>query len=246
MIIGPSLSVSRRGLIFFSPANLSPELWYDANDGIVAGVGDALTSWTDRQNGVVTNTLSGQSAPVYQATGFNGKPTISFSNINMIEAALALPANRVTLVVVGQIATASEANARLAALIRKSASGDWLDDANLKIERNSTTDLTYASKGNGGSTGQQSVTYDTPSVFIGHADGGDVLYSLNGTETTGTGAAGDLTLAQKLFLGGGWNGSAGAFRLTGKISEILVFDKALNATEREQILAYEKDKWGIA
>ncbi len=63
----------------WTPATLNPSVWFDASNGVQTN-GGLVTSWSDAsmKGHTLTNTSS-TSGPTYSATGWNGKPTVSFT-----------------------------------------------------------------------------------------------------------------------------------------------------------------------
>ena len=68
----------------WSPANISTEAWYDAADSSSILTNDAVdrvSQWTDKSgNGRNATNSAPASQPTYDATGFNGLPTVSCEN----------------------------------------------------------------------------------------------------------------------------------------------------------------------
>ena len=68
----------------WTPADITTALWLDAADASTITLnGSTVSQWSDKSglgNHAVNATTASQ--PTYQATGFNGRPTLSFDNTN--------------------------------------------------------------------------------------------------------------------------------------------------------------------
>lgn len=68
----------------WTPANTTTDLWLDAADATtITTVSGAVSQWNDKSGNARNASQSTPgNRPSYQATGFNGKPTVRFDGIN--------------------------------------------------------------------------------------------------------------------------------------------------------------------
>lgn len=91
---GASLSLSDVSVLlqggqpaFWTPLNLGASLvaWWDAqNTANIALSGSNVTSWTDKQSGIVASQGTGASQPTWSATARNGKPGLAFAGAQVL------------------------------------------------------------------------------------------------------------------------------------------------------------------
>lgn len=85
--ISASKHFAERSLgLFFSgwtPANISTELWLDANDSSTITIATGVSAWADKSgNSKNATQTTPANQPTYSSTGFNNKPTIQFDGTN--------------------------------------------------------------------------------------------------------------------------------------------------------------------
>ena len=218
----------------FIPTDISDlALWLDASDSsTITFNGSDASAWADKSgNGknCVQGTPSRQ--PTYNATGMNSKGTLIFdgSNTTMENAGLSVTQPNTIIIVASQDVQGS--NKKMF---------DAINASPQLIESGSVSDDIQMYAGSNVSSIASIVTIGDPFVCSAVFNGGSSYLYFNGAYANlGNVGANNLTnyiVGADHSIADFWNG---------KISEILVFDKALSDAERRRVEDYAITKWGI-
>ena len=235
-------------------------LWLDAkningqnNDGI-SNAADVST-WVDLSGG--GNDVTGYSSydvPVYQASGFNGLPSVYFDANDILHAAdtgLDDPfrMDRMTIFIVGNNNINESSNIWRGSFISKygeiTGSGNY---AGWKIRRwGSSTKLAFTMEGNLGSA---SILDEVDGIFTARFDGVNKELWANGLLDASTAHSRDKVDYSNnnspLAVGGYFSSATNVDGyMKGDISEILVFNRALTPAEQQGVNYYLSTKWGL-
>lgn len=228
-------------------ANLN--LWLDASVGITLNGAD-VSAWAD-QSGSGNNATQGVAAnqPAFSATGLNGNPTIEFDGVDEF-----LQCN-------GPVASFVGEDLPYTFFVVQNAgpsitNGAWLNFGTT-VANSSLNDYRF-------------VTQSTPRILHQIADGVGVANIVANENVSAnqiyvilnSGTSGSIYRQNTLLSGptamnrgaitptNGWIGAikpgvVGQVYWTGKISEIILYTRALSQSEREGIVAYLKGKYGL-
>ena len=218
-------------------------IWLDANDltKITKDGSNNVSQWTDKSYYVFLFTPTGSNKPVYSATGFNGKPAITFNNKNGLQLtsstnSYTLPATNVTFFFVGHQSATTNANYILDQNTGTTRFGLNLNmnGSNFWYRQNTTL--------HSGTTNSNNV-YATW-VFADGANPEASLY-VNGSLVTSNNSFLPLTANASCLKIAESCSSGGPTDFYGEIAEIVLYNRALTTVERQWVESYLKTKWGL-
>jgi hypothetical protein len=218
-------------------------LWLDAGDRatLTLSSSNTVTGWADKSGN--RRPLTVNSAGTYSATGFNGRPTIQFTNGQyMTTSTAAVLTNSFTVFLVHQITGTGQGNCVFAT-----------GSADSNIASFFRTDFnTYQigqGNGNGGSTGNWYYTVQTnPLVESFTISPVSPFWNqyLNGVRSVNPNIGGRNTAPYSTV--GNSNvfipGPVASGSYIGNISEVLIFSNALSSPQRQLVENYLATKWG--
>ncbi|MCO6359400.1 T9SS type A sorting domain-containing protein [Roseivirga pacifica] len=235
-------------------------LWLKANEGTVGNMdGEALTSWADRSGSPLRNganqTLGG-SVPVdvqYTSQWINNNAALEFidpestnatyiktSNGNTVEDDLTM----VTVFRTGQT-TSSDQNFELTPALVSTGTDATFADYGLGI---SGGKVIFNAANNSSFTVESPGTYNDHQPYIATGtrvrNGAVELYMNSSNVDSGTSADVALDGSSAFGIGNHANATV-AGQFNGYISEVIVFSKALSASERQRVESYLAIKYGI-
>jgi len=239
-------------------------LWLDAADSAtITQVGASVTRWNDKSgNGFNMSNNALYQSPTYNTTGFNGQPTISFfrnssNSLTILEnTAFSFTSNSVTLFFICQrnIAGTTTTYQRffsVASNINGTDNNSGVFNINsfggISLER--STYLTSAFTTTNPFLGE--VIINGTASAVGNFNTVTNYIYANGSQIGGstTPTAGSNFNIVHVRLGAATNTSSGNDSgfgsLQGNISEIVMFNRALNLNEFRQIEAYLAYKWNL-
>lgn len=225
----------------FSPIDLSPLIWIDANVGITES-GGSVSSWVDQSgNGNSFTQGVGSQQPLYQATGLGGLPTVYFDGTDeMLTGTLSSTLYATTIYIVFQEISATASG--------PSIMGQTSGTNNKRVFINPPEGTTRVFLWDGGTNSiiAESGTYNYYTPIIASLrmnTSGSGSGKLNDdTWTTGSvTSATSSDLPMKL----GNRGSGTARRLVGNVSELIIFQAVHTDAEAVKVINYLNDKWSI-
>lgn len=214
------------------------ELWFDALLGVTAP-GGVVSTWKDRSSNARNATqMDAMLSPTYVKDGLNGKPTVVFDGADDFLAIPALPGQfqaGVSIFVVGQWDQEREC-----AGFFEASNGQEIDDVHLGQWQNRhllEVEIPYIHADLGIALGK-------PQLSVGRVSPTEpAVLRFNGESI---GVSDQLKLPaskprEKVYLGKTeYNGCT---TLPGRISEALVYNRAVTNTEQAAIEGYLQDKW---
>lgn len=226
----------------FSPADLDPALWFDA-DAITGLVdGDPVQTWSDGSgNDRHATQATAAARPVYKTAMVNGLPAVRFDGV---DDNLATPAFAQSTVWTAFVVVKRLSGTDVASLVDSDSSGG------IRIAQH----IRYANASNAGSVAfntagspfpdEEAVTATSWSVLSAVRQPTAIAVFVNGTSgsssaTTGTPASG----TQPVMLGR-WLGDA-IQHTHGDIAEIIYYPTALSTSDQADVRQYLGDKYGI-
>lgn len=224
---------------YYKPNDFSGNtLWLKADAGIVYTTGN-ITSWQDQSgSNNHANVTGGTTYPQLNTNSglFNSKPAIYFTGTGRtFNQASAGSVFAVTFTIISVTYTTGTGLQGIFSI----------DDGNSRDYQctNASQYCTMVDNTGGGTLLGNSGAINKPVIFSSLYNGttksnyynGKLMQS--GTYTNGTNLSGNL------YHIADW---AGASLFAGYIAEVIVFNRALNTTEREEVEAYLADKYGIS
>ena len=241
----------------FSPSDIAGlVLWLDANVGITLN-GSDVSAWDDqsgKSHDFAQATASAQ--PAYDATGFNGKPTVTFDGISeFMDTAMTADLESTTgftFVFVLKIPTMSTGAMSLLGnrpagpfgsspgfIALETASTNGYDNLTLEDDSGNyaahATSRTWSVKDNDNPV-IVTVTMEESAINVYHNNFIDARIDID----TSSGTLGNVTSTSNLTLGD----RPGLSRFwEGDVSEVLMFEGVLSAADRKSVYEYEEAKW---
>jgi len=238
------------GAVQFDPRRIAGcGMWLDAWDrSTLSQTSDGTTSvtandnpvayWRSKVGAAIVTQTTDANRPLYKTAGISSKPALDFDGSNDVlgyATALALP----TVFVVSQIANVA-ANAGVVAAVSASSAETnnviWIASSEFRspIFINPTT---YGASGGTASN-------NVPFIFSSRWTGSAVSGRLNGTGLSGT------TTVTGSNTAGVWVGSrnTGTFSLplSGRVGEVIGYNRTLTPAEVSQVERWLSRKWGVA
>jgi len=229
----------------FTPSDIyGLRLWVDASDTstiVKVPVLNTITSIADKSGNNLILTSLGLNLPTYNATGFNGKPTITMTNKNGLkltspEDLFSSQNSNFTFFFVGHQESTENENY----LIDFEQDG-WRFSLNLNMlgenfwyRQNTTL--------HSGSTHDGNVY---ASWVFNDGDDPEASLFINGNLVESNNSYNATTLNKSCINIGQACISGTPMDFSGEISEILMFNRALIPQERESVENYLKNKWGL-
>ena len=226
----------------WTPADIDTALWLDAADADTIANPSAITQWNDK-SGNGRNAATGTTTkPVYDATGFNGKPTVSFS-ASMMELPEFMDYAEPSIFVVGQSNNTTVLGTFFV---------DYGSVANklIYLANSTSTNLRLYARDSSGQLLDAQLAISASNMVVGaRVSGTTGVIERNGIEATNTNAS---------YVPTTWEGTNNAPRiggfntltpptnaLNGKISEMIIITRALEDGEFDKIVGYLAWKWGM-
>jgi hypothetical protein len=215
--------------LLWTPSELGTAYWWDASDtGTIVESANAVSSWTDKNQGSVLDQGNVIKQPVTNVQTINGLNVIDFQGDDYLDGTnFAL--TEWTKLVVFSLTTSTDNNL----VTNASGAGDaFFEDTNTKLNvfhsgtvLTSTTVMTLGQTFLGGTT--KATNGDTELFVYGNSEG-----TVN--DPFGTGAL--------PFQLGAYGTS---FFLDGKIAEVILLPSVINISDRQKAEGYLAHKWGF-
>lgn len=254
-------SLLARRKVSWTPAQFGSNLalWLDANDASTISLsGSAVSQWRDKSgNGRHVAQAVTANQPTYQATGFNGRPTVSFNGnswlFNLSVAALLRNATGGSLTAVANYTNANNTpdrwvagvvnslnTARAAAILLPSS---LLGAGGRRVDSDAFSRATSATAYTNGTSIIQNLSLD----FAGNNVSQFVNGSAAGTSTFPSGGGNSSDLAAKALSVGCYtvNGINPASLMLGLISGVVITHGVLSTTDRQRLEGYLAHRWGM-
>lgn len=228
----------------FSPSDIAGMVdRFRATVGVTQA-GGLVSSWaTPTASGPVT--AAGGLRPTYNATGINGRPSLTFAGAQMLDRASS---------------PLTGAQARTVFVVFKSSGsggpmccygkdGNWFGPSFFQPDAVGGTIALLTPAGFGTFiAGDGTVYAGIPMIGEYSYPGGGAAISLtlNGVAKTITGANGGTDSADRFTVGNYYNGGPGGVPFMGEIGEIITYDTNLSAGNKTLVRTALASDWGIA
>ena len=224
---------------------VKPILWLDATSITGLADGAAISTWTDSsgKGNDATGTLT--SRPLYKTNIVNSKPVVRFDGTNDYLTVANEPTFDLPTFTIFVVGTASNDGGTFTS---KTTFAGGVGDANrrkLQLRRSSSSQFVLYSGSDTANKSMGAVSWSGFNIMsVVARSATDYSLALNGAVSTYSSPSLDLTAMNNssLVIGAA---TSGAEFLNGDIAEILIYNRALSATERMAVESYLAAKWGI-
>ena len=225
----------------FTPTDVADcALWLRADGGLTMGDGNRVASWSDQSgNGNDLTQATAAAQPVLQAssTAINDQPAITFdaaaaSSLAGSMSGIAAGASYTVVAVVN----VQNNNASIVELSDTASTSDRV----LRLFNDGSGNMTVRATSASGDADFAS-SNDWVVISATHDSSGRSIYENDGSDTTTTFT--DSANAPSITKLG--DAEAGGSPLEGGIAEIVVYKRKLTDSEREQVVAYAMERYGL-
>lgn len=225
------------------------QLWLDAgdpnNNSVVPTTGSTITTWYDKSgfgrnataNSAITYNTAGLAANYPALTFVATSPQWLTGNVN-------LTTDKLTVFVIGSMASSSGGAARIIGFSNAAGTNDFGSGSFFGLLRQSNTGV--GPYRNGTYTANDPPSNSTPYLWEAWYDGTNQNATVQKGNTTSIGSNASSGNFGITFYTVAANPNTGdAHYLTGSISEIIIYNRSLSTTERQQVEGYLSWKWGL-
>ncbi len=210
----------------------SLRVWFRADLGVTKDGANVVSAWADMSG----NGFDLQGDATWVSNAVDGLPAVSFDGVydgNVLKTALPVDIRQssddFTIIAVLNALPAQQSNANVVYLGDADAGGGW--GYGLRADQNDD----YRLKWSGSQGPTMDVTSGVPQVVSAIKAGSDASGWINGQSVGSSTVPVAVTNSIGIFALG--NGSDPYYGYRGQIAEVLVYNRALGATEREQVEA---------
>ena len=236
----------------FNPTTITGiTLWLDAkdpyNNGTQPSNGAIVNTWYDK-SGAGRNGSS-SSGVTYSTTGFNNLPAFSITNLftqaNFFTGSMPNTNSTMTIFAVALMSSSSTGSGRVIGFSNGNGVNDYNNTGFMGFLRQSGTG--FGPYRNGTYVNNNPPSYSTPYLWECWYDGTSEYATVQvGNSTTIGSASSSGNFAITYYcIGSNTNTGDGGGPMTGYISEIVVYNTCLSATDRQKMEGYLSWKWGI-
>jgi len=229
----------------WTPAQITTELWLDADDASTITLnGSNVSAWNDKSGNGRNATQTGTAQPLYSSTGLNNRPALDFdgtdddlvlssvSNLNSVSQSWFIVAKRDN----------ASGRTEIPFGIGNKVESDGLSDIPRWTDNKMYSQIGYVAN----RPAPVSVISDAP--YINCVTGGAVQLSYTNGTLIGTGTT--QSLSNFSVSDGGYVGSGRALSFSnryfdGKISELIIVPSVATTQDRQLIEGYLAHKWGL-
>jgi hypothetical protein len=225
------------------------QLWLDAgdpnNNSVVPTTGSTITTWYDKSgfgrnataNSAITYNTAGLAANYPALTFVATSPRWLTGNVN-------LTTDKLTVFAIGSMASSSGVAARIIGFSNAAGTNDFNSGSFFGLLRQSNTGV--GPYRNGTYTANDPPSYSTPYLWEAWYDGTNQNATVQKGNTTSIGSNASSGNFGITFYTVAANPNTGDLHyLTGSISEIIIYNRSLSTTERQQVEGYLSWKWGL-
>jgi len=221
-------------------------LWLDAQDSSTITGTSTVTQWRDK-SGLACNTTAYYGSPALTAAAINGYQAISFNGSSYLFGSNSNSTTTATFFFVG---TMSSSVATYAAMFSFSPlnTNSWGATSSFNggsPQSSGTRVITPQRNASGASSPKFTPGFNTPFIFTNVFDGTNWVGYGNGITLGSMASTGNFAYTK--YVVGSEESSGGTLTTgwTGYIGELIAYNTALTATQRQQVEYYLSTKWGL-
>jgi len=216
-------------------------LWLKADAGVTLS-GSDVTAWAD-QSGNSNNAISPNVAPTFISSSINSKPAISFNND---QSWMQIPQNSI----------GEDGNISIFIVMNYTGGSIFLNKGDAATFNNTSWELSvitgfgFVNDDGGGDFSWNTVPVDpateTPLLLEGFSDQGISQLAFNGINSGSPSGpnSGFNNISQYIGIGAGGDGG-GSAGLDARIAEIIIYNRQVTNSERQQVEEYLNAKYAI-
>jgi len=224
----------------FIPTSITGcQLWLDGADPAATGGGATVSTWLDKST-VKANATYVTAAPPLVSSAINGLSALSFTGTEKLTGSISITGNTLSIFSVFTLNSSSGAAGRLISL---GASGtiDYANNAYTALQRRVSPLVGFYRNGTEISS---PITYSTNTLHTAYYDGtNEYVYTNGGTVYTNA-SSGNFSISAYM-IGANLGYSSDNQPWNGYIGEVIVYNIALSAPQRQQVEGYLAQKWGL-
>ncbi|MEI7452079.1 MAG: prepilin-type N-terminal cleavage/methylation domain-containing protein [Candidatus Falkowbacteria bacterium] len=229
----------------FAPSDLaSLDLWLKADAGVVTTTGDYVTAWNNQGASTGVTQSDGPSRPVLVQSVLNGKPVIRFNGSSYLDGGTTehqIGANGETVFIVDKTNTTGMLVGKF--LYGGSGIRWWINYWGGVLYSNYNGDTSHG-------VNRASGSFEQLSVIWNRTDLSNNLYANGANIGSWSLSSGDPTNGYNFLIGAGANAGGSLPPVTetylnGDIAEIIIYNRPLSDTERQQVESYLNTKYSI-
>ena len=224
----------------FNPTQISGcLLWLDGSDPAATGGGATVSTWLDKST-VKANATYVTAPPPLVSSAINGLSALSFTGTEKLTGSISITGTTLSIFSVFTLNSSSGAAGRLISL---AASGtiDYANNAYTALQRRVSPQLGIYRNGTEISS---PITYSTNTLHTAYYDGTNEYVYTNGG-TVYTNASSGTFAISAYMIGANLGYSSDNQPWNGYIGEVIVYNIALSAPQRQQVEGYLAQKWGL-
>jgi len=214
-------------------------LWLDGADSSATGGGATVSTWLDKST-VKANATYVTAAPPLVSSAINGLSALSFTGTEKLTGSISITGNTLSIFSVFTLNSSSGAAGRLISL---AASGtiDYANNAYTALQRRVSSQVGIYRNGTEISS---PITYSSNTLHTAYYDGtNEYVYTNGGTVYTNA-SSGNFSISAYM-IGANLGYSSDNQPWNGYIGEVIVYNIALSAPQRQQVEGYLAQKWGL-
>jgi hypothetical protein len=234
----------------FLPGITGLQVWLDATDpnntGITPSNGTLIGSWYDKSGNGNNAGRVGTSLSL-NTTGLNSKPALAYNGTTFYRGNISITGTTVTCFVVGSFVNSGGGDQRFISLAATSQY-DYDSTARVAGINNQGSSTHISTYRNYTMIGEHAYSYSTPFIACSVYDGTNGYLYVNGTPgntIASTASTGTYSIS-KYAIGEQVNPTGEIIRNGGFVSEVIIYNTALNTNQRQDVEAYLSRKWGIS
>jgi hypothetical protein len=224
----------------FIPTSITGcQLWLDGADSSATGGGATVSTWLDKST-VKANATYVTAAPPLVSSAINGLSALSFTGTEKLTGSISITGNTLSIFSVFTLNSSSGLAGRLISL---AASGtiDYANNAYTALQRRVSSQVGIYRNGTEISS---PITYSSNTLHTAYYDGtNEYVYTNGGTVYTNA-SSGNFSISAYM-IGANLGYSSDNQPWNGYIGEVIVYNIALSAPQRQQVEGYLAQKWGL-
>ena len=223
---------------FTSPTTISGcQLWLDGKDTASSGTGSTLTTWFDK-SGLSRNATANTAITV--GNTLNGYRALTFTGGQWLTGSISITGATMTVFTVFYVDSNIGTFGRVAAFA-VAGQNDYNNNGYFSLVRSGPNVGPYRN----GVTAFSSTPYQLPLVHTTYFDGTNEYAYTNGGTVSSNAVSGNFSISGYAVGKNTFTGDTGEVTFYGSIGELIVYNTALTATERQKVEYYLAQKWGF-